>query len=75
MPIAATPSGGAGQRQLGYNQDCTNREFSDGTSGRNSFSTFFTLYGCASPGGTLTATLLDGTTEVATATQDVEVTT
>ena len=48
---------------LGYNQDCTSREFSDGTSGRNSFSTFFTLYGCASPGGTLTATLLEGTTE------------
>ena len=60
---------------LGYNQGCTNREFSDGTSGRNSFSTFFPLYGCASPGGTVTATLLDGTTEVATATQDVEVTT
>ena len=45
---------------LGYNQDCTSREFSDGTSGRNSFSTFFTLYGCASPGGTLTVTLLGG---------------
>ena len=59
---------------LGYNQDCTSREFSDGTSGRNSFSTFFTLYGCASPGGTLTVTLLEGTTEVNTATQDVTVT-
>ena len=59
---------------LGYNQGYTSREFADGTSGRNSFSTFFTLYGCASPGGTLTATVLEGTTEVNTATQDVTVT-
>ena len=61
---------------LGYNRDCTTRQYSEiAPAGRTSYAVYFVLYACASPGGTVTATLLDGTTEVATATQDVEVTT
>ena len=58
---------------LGYNRDCTTRQYSEmAPAGRTSYTAYFVLYACASPGGTVTATLLEGTTEVATATQDVE---
>ena len=40
---------------LGYNWDCTSRQHDESvTAGRNSYTSYFILYGCAAPGGTVT---------------------
>ena len=59
---------------LGFNSGCTDREEtvtvpSEATSHEASF----TLHGCAAPGGTVTATLFEGTATVGTATLEVTV--
>ncbi len=60
---------------MGFNSGCTRRESADAAAaGRNTFNTFFTLYGCASPGGTVTATLLVGEQDVSSISQAVTVT-
>ncbi len=60
---------------LGFNSDCSNRLHDvPVTANSTSFTTSsLTLYGCDAPGGTVTATLLRGTAEVAKDTQDVTV--
>ena len=60
---------------LGFNSDCSNRLHDvPVTANSTSFTTTsLTLYGCDAPGGTVTATLLRGTTEVAKDPQDVTV--
>ena len=60
---------------LGFNSDCSNRLHDvPVTANSTSFTTSsLTLYGCDAPGGTVTATLLRGTTEVAKDPQDVTV--
>ena len=59
---------------IGFNSSCSDRR-EDVTvpSGRTSYSTTFTLEGCDTSGGTVTATLRRGSTIVDTATQDVAV--
>ena len=59
---------------LGFDSACTDRQ-EDVTVAASSTSHTAspTLYGCGAPGGTVTATLLSGTTTVHTATQDVTV--
>ena len=59
----------------GFNPTCTDRQDDvniplDSTS----YTATFNLHGCTAPGGTVTATLLQGTATVATDTQDVAVT-
>ena len=60
---------------MGFDAECTDRE-EDLTVGRGSAAYVDSrrLYGCTAPGGTLTVTLLQGETVVATTTYDVEVT-
>ena len=59
----------------GFDSACTDRqEDVTITSGNTSHTAFLTLYGCTAPGGTVTATLLQGITTVDTYTADVMVT-
>ena len=60
---------------VGFNSSCSDRqEEVTVPSGRTSYSTTFTLYGCDTSGGTVTATLRRGTTSVDTDSQYVGVT-
>ena len=60
---------------IGFNSSCSDRQ-EDATipAGRTSYSTTFTLHGCNTSGGKVTATLRHGSTSVATDRQDVSVT-
>ncbi len=60
---------------IGFDGACADRQ-EDTTvpAASTSHSAAFTLHACSTPGGTVTATLLEGTTAVATTTQDVTVT-
>ena len=60
---------------IGFSDDCTDQQ-DDPTvpaSGTSRTTSAITLYGCATDGGTVTATLLSGSSSVATADQEVEV--
>ena len=60
---------------MGFDSGCADRQEEDRADvGRTSFNTFFSLYGCAPPGGTVTATLLEGATAVNSISQAVTVT-
>ena len=60
---------------MGFDSGCADRQEEDRADvGRTSFNTFFTLYGCAPPGGTVTVTLLEGVTAVNSISQAVTVT-
>ena len=58
---------------IGLNSDCSNRRQNVSVQQGTSYSASFTLYGCMAPRGTVTATLLLGSTIVDTATQPVAV--
>ena len=60
---------------IGFNSSCSDRQ-EDATipAGRTLYSTTFTLHGCNTSGGRVTATLRSGSTSVATKYQDVTVT-
>ena len=59
---------------IGFNSSCSDtQEDATVTSGSTSYSGTFTLYGCDTSGGTVTATLRRGSTTVDTATQVVTV--
>ena len=59
---------------IGFNSTCSDRqEDVTVTSGSTSFSTSQTLRGCSTPGGTVTATLRQGTSTIATDTHNVTV--
>ncbi len=60
----------------GFNSTCTdNQEDVSVPSGNTSHTATLTLHGCTAPGGTVTATLLQGSSTVATDTAQVTVTT
>ncbi len=58
---------------IGLNSDCSNRRQNVSVPQGTSYSASFTLYGCMAPRGTVTATLLLGSTIVDTATKSVAV--
>ena len=58
---------------IGLNSDCSNRRQNVSVQQGTSYSASFTLYGCMAPSGTVTATLLLGSTIVDTATKSVAV--
>ena len=59
---------------LGFNSSCRDREETVTVpSGVTSHEASFTLHGCSAPGGTVTATLFEGTATVGTATLEVTV--
>ena len=58
---------------IGLNNDCSTRRQTASVPQGTSHNASFTLYGCDAPGGTVTATLLLGSTVVDTATQSVSV--
>ena len=58
---------------IGLNSDCSNRRQNVSVPQGTSYSASFTLYGCMAPRGTVTATLLLGSTIVDTATRPVAV--
>ena len=59
---------------LGFNSSCRDREETVTVpSGATSHEASFTLHGCSAPGGTVTATLFEGTATVGTATLEVTV--
>ena len=58
---------------IGLNSDCSNRRQNVSVQQGTSYSASFTLYGCMAPRGTVTATLLLGSTIVDTATKSVAV--
>ena len=58
---------------IGLNSDCSNRRQNVSVPQGTSYSASFTLYGCMAPSGTVTATLLLGSTIVDTATKSVAV--
>ena len=58
---------------IGLNSDCSSRRRNVSVPQGTSYSASFALYGCMAPGGTVTATLLLGSTIVDTATRPVAV--
>ena len=58
---------------IGLNSDCSSRRRNVSVPQGTSYSASFTLYGCMAPSGTVTATLLLGSTIVDTATKSVAV--
>lgn len=68
-------SGTTDNSNTGFNSTCTDtQEDVTITQGDTSHTASLTLHGCTAPGGTVTATLLQGSTTVATDTADVTVT-
>ena len=64
-----------GDANVGFDAGCASRQQDAAvSSGSTSHDAAFTLHGCSAPGGTVTATLMQGAAAVATATQQVTVT-